>query len=389
MRATDTCGRFSFITRLVAASAFMALVLTACGGGGYGGGGGGGGGGNLCGGAYVMCPLPMVGLTAPAAAATVSGTVALTATASGSATYSITVTRVDFYVGATAPGTLVGTATTSPYTFSWNSTTVADGAYLVIAKVTDSKNDTATTSGTMITVKNHAAASVPMTPAQIFPAPRSSASGMASLEVKLETGAVGGKVQLSGVSASAVSINEGFAGTSGSAVIHLTPAAGAGAWEVPAGALLTPEQVSAFTQGKLYVNATSASNPRGEVRGQIAPQNVIVSFSDMAVTPDAASFGIKASGIAATTVDTSASTLTIHVNSTGVDEAQAAQVSGGAKAVELTKDSVNMGHWSTELAAISAADLANFKAGKWQASVATPAVEKGAIRGQISAGQSD
>jgi CHRD domain len=173
-------------------------------------------------------------------------------------------------------------------------------------------------------------------------------------------------------------------------VIHLTSAAGtAGAWEVPAGALLTQEQVTAFTQGKLYVIATSAANPRGEIRGQIAPQNVIVSFSDMAATPDAASLGIAASGVAATTVDTSASTLTMHVNSTGVDDAMAAQASGGAKAAELTKDSVNMGHWSTELAAISAADLANFKAGKWQVSVATPVAEKGAIHGQISAGKSD
>jgi hypothetical protein len=205
----------------------------------------------------------------------------------------------------------------------------------------------------------------------------------------METGAVRGTVQLSGINATAVSINEGFAGSGGSAVIHLTPAAGAGAFEVPAGALLTPEQVSAFTQGKLYVIASSARNPRGEVRGQIAPQNVIVSFSDMAVTPDAASLGIAASGVAATTVDTSASTLTIHVNSIGVDDAQAAQASGGAKAAALAKDSVNMGHWSTELAAISAADLASVKAGKWQVSVATPALEKGAIHGQISAGETD
>jgi hypothetical protein len=301
-------------------------------------------------------------------------------------TYSITITRVDFYID----GTLVGTATTSPYTFSWNSTTVADGSHSVTAKATDSRSDTATTPALMITVKNHAAASVPMTSAQMFPAPRSSASGMASLKVSMETGAVRGQVQLRGVTPTAVTINEGFAGTSGSAVIHLTSAAGtAGAWEVPAGALLTQEQVTAFTQGKLYVIATSAANPRGEVRGQIAPQNVIVSFSDMAATPDAASLGIAASGVAATTVDTSASTLTMHVNSTGVDDAMAAQASGGAKAAELTKDSVNMGHWSTELTAISAADLANFKAGKWQVSVATPAAEKGAIHGQISAGKSD
>jgi hypothetical protein len=386
MRASETYRRFSVITRLWAGSAFMALVLTACGGGGYGGGGGGGGGGGLCGGAYVMCPLPMVSLTAPAAAATVSGTVALTATASGSTTYSITVTKVDFSVSSVG---IVGTATTSPYTVNWDSTKVADGSYSVTATVTDSRSDTATTAATMITVKNHAAASVPMTPAQIFPAPRSSASGMASLKVNMETGAVRGTVQLSGVTATAVSINEGFAGSSGSAVIHLAPAAGVGAFEVPAGALLTPEQVSAFTQGKLYVIASSASNPRGEVRGQIAPQNVIVSFSDMAVTPDAASLGIAASGVAATTVDTSASTLTIHVNSIGVDDAQAAQASGGAKAAALAKDSVNMGHWSTELAPISAADLTSFKAGKWQVSVATPALEKGAIHGQISAGKTD
>jgi CHRD domain-containing protein/Big-like domain-containing protein len=386
MRATETCGRFSYITRLAAASAFTALVLTACGGGGYGGGGGGGGGG-LCGGQYVACPLPMVSLTAPTAAATVSGTVALTATASGSMTYSITVTKVDFFVSTVG---MVGTATTAPYTVNWNSTAVVDGSYSVTATVTDSRNGTATTAATMITVKNHAAASVPMTSAQIFPAPRSSASGMASLKVKLETGAVRGKVQLSGVTATAVTINEGFAGTSGSAVIHLTPAAGAaGAWEVPTGALLAPEQVTAFTQGKLYVIATSAANPRGEVRGQIVPQNVIVSFSEMAVTPDAVSLGIAASGVAATTVDTSANTLTIHINSTGVDEAQAAQASTGAKLAELTKDSVNMGHWSTELASLSAADLANFKAGKWQVSVATPAAQKGAIRGQIDAGKAD
>jgi hypothetical protein len=281
-------------------------------------------------------------------------------------------------------------ATTSPYTVTWDSTKVLDGSHSVTAKVTDSRNGTATTPALMITVKNHAAASVPMTPAQIFPAPRSSASGMASLKVNMETGAVRGKVELSGVTATAVTIHEGFAGTSGSAVIHLTPAAGtAGAWEVPAGALLSPEQITAFTQGKLYVIATSAGNPRGEVRGQIAPQSVIVSFSDMAVTPEAASFGIAASGVAATTVDTSANTFTIHVNSTGVDEAQAAQASGGAKTAQLTKDSVNMGHWSTELAAISVADLASFRAGKWQVSVATPALEKGAIHGEITAGNTE
>jgi hypothetical protein len=381
MRADRTCGSFSFITRLVAASALTALALTAC-GGGYGGGGGGGGGAT-CGGSYAPCPLPTISLTAPAANATVSGTVALTATAAAAAMDGVTVARVDFFVD----GTMVGTASTSPYTVNWDSTKVADGSHAVTAKVTDTVSGTATTPATMITVHNAAAAAVAMSPAQIFPAPRSSASGTASLMVKLETGAVQGKVQLNGVTATAVTINEGFAGASGAAALHLTPAGGA--WVVPAGALLTPEQVSAFKQGGLYVIAASAANPRGEVRGQIAPENVTVRFTDMAVSPEAAQLGISAAGVAATTVDRSANTLTIHVNSSGVDDALAAQVNTGAKATELARDSVNMSHWSTQLAAISAEEVASFEAGRWQVSVATPAAEQGAIRAEISAAKAD
>jgi len=386
MRTIGTRGRFSLLTWFVPAGAFTALALSACGGGGYGGGGGGGGGAGLCGGQYVGCPLPMVALTAPAAAATVSGTVALTATASGSMTYSITVSRVDFFVD----GTMVGSATTSPYTVNWDTTKVADGSHSVTATVTDSRSGTATSPAVMVTVKNTAAASVPMSPAQIFPAPRSSASGMASLTVKLETGAARGTVELRGLTATAVTINEGFAGSSGAAVIRLTPAAGAaGAWEVPQGALLTHEQLTALMQGRLYVIATSAANPRGEIRGQVAPGSVVVRFTELAASPEAAQLHLAASGVAATTVDSSASTFTIHVNSTGVDDALAAQVSTGAKAAELARDSVSMGHWSTELAAISAAEVANFEAGGWHVSVATPAAEKGAIGGQIGAGKAD
>ena len=382
MRATGRFASFSFITRLIAASAFTAQALTACGGGGYGGMSGG----MTCGGAYGgACPNPTVALTAPASGATVNGTVALTATAAAATMDGVMVSRVDFFVDAT----VVGTASTSPYTVNWNSTMVADGSHAVTAKVTDSMNDTATTPAITITVMNAAAANVVMTPAEVFSMPRSSASGMASLTFKLETGAARGTVQLRGLTATAVTINEGFAGSSGAAVIRLSPASAAGEWQVPDGALLTPEQVNALTQGRLYVIATSAANPRGEVRGQIAPQNVIVSFSDLAVTPEAAALGITASAVAATTVDTGANTLTIHVNSTGVDDAMAAQVSTGAKTVELAKDSVRLGHWSTELAAISAAEVASFKAGRWQASLATPVAEGGAIRGQINPGKTD
>jgi hypothetical protein len=363
----------------------LPLILTSC-GGGYGSGGGGMGT-TPCGGAYSACPLPTIALTAPASGATVSGTaVMLTATASASTMNGLTVTRVDFMID----GTIVGTATTSPYTVSWNSTTVTKGSHSLTAKVTDSVNGTATAPAIMINTTGMAVAAVAMTAAQIFPAPSSSASGTANISVKFESGATSGNVMLRGLIATAVTINEGFAGATGPRVITLVANGGAGEWQVPAAALLTAEQVSALMQGKLYVIATSAANPRGEVRGQIVPDNIVVTFSSMDRSQEVAAVGLAAGGVAATTVDTSANTLTIHVNSTGVDDAMAAQVAtgaagaSGATLAELTKDSVNMGHWSTELAAISPADVANFKAGRWQVSVATAVQPNGAIGGPIT-----
>lgn len=374
----------SKLSRLLAGA--LPLILTSCGGGGYGGGGGGMGT-TPCGGAYSACPLPTIALTAPAAGATVSGTaVMLTATASASTANGLTVRRVDFMID----GTIVGTATTSPYTVSWNSTTVIKGSHSLTAKVTDSVNGTATTPAIMINTTGMAVAAVAMTAAQIFPAPTSSASGTANISVKLESGATSGNVMLRGLTATAVTINEGFAGATGPRVITLANGDAAGEWVVPANALLTAEQVTALQQGKLYVIATSATNPRGEVRGQIVPDNIVVTFSSLERTQELAAVGLAAGGVAATTVDTSANTLTIHVNSTGVDDAMAAQVATGAAGAtgatlaELTKDSVNMGHWSTELAGISAADVANFKAGRWQVSVATAVQPNGAIGGQIT-----
>src|SRR5881392_1726308 len=88
------------------------------------------------------------------------------------------------------------------------------------------------------------------------------------------------------------------------ALIRLSPSGDNTAeWEVPADALLTAEQLTALSQGKLYVIATSAANPRGEIRGQIAPDTVAVPSSTMAPAAEARSVGPAAGGVVATTVD--------------------------------------------------------------------------------------
>ncbi len=180
-----------------------------------------------CGGAYGNpCPAPTVTVTSPGAS--VNRTVKLSA--SPSAAGSASVTRVDFMID----GAIVGTATASPYTVSWDSTSVSDGNHALTGKVTDSQSQTATSAAITIAVKNNPVFSVTMASAQISPAPSSSASGTANLTVKLASGATSGKVTLSGVTATAVTINEAFAGALGAGVITLAAnGATAGEWDVP------------------------------------------------------------------------------------------------------------------------------------------------------------
>jgi len=91
---------------------------------------------------------PTVTLTAPANGATVSGTITLSANASDN----VGVTRVEFYVD----GVLRGTDTTSPYSISWNTATVANGAHSVTAKAFDAAGNSATSAAANITVNNTA-----------------------------------------------------------------------------------------------------------------------------------------------------------------------------------------------------------------------------------------
>lgn len=378
-------ARHPILTRtlMTFAGALMATALTACGGGYGSGSGGGGGGGGTCGGAYQpMCPPPTVALTAPAAGATVSGMVALTATATASATYSLTIASVQFFVDGT---TSLGMATMSPYTVNWDSTKVVSGSHLLTATATDSHGGTATSMAVMVTTTGMAAA---MSSAQIFPTPSSRAAGVARISVASDTGAVSGTVTVSGMSARAVTINQGFAGSTGEALVTLAPRAGsAGEFAVPANVTLSAEQARAFAQGRLYVIATSAANPNGEIRGQLAPEGVRVTFSQLSTAPEAAALGMSASGVAATTVDRRAGTLTVHVNSAGVEAATTARVLGGAGGTplaELARSPVEMGHFSTELAPVSAAVVESFEAGRLSVSVAASATPAGAIGGPIS-----
>jgi peptidoglycan/xylan/chitin deacetylase (PgdA/CDA1 family) len=88
---------------------------------------------------------PTVTLTAPADGQTVSGTVALTA----NATDASGVARVDFLVN----GNVVGSSTTAPYSYDWDSHSVT-GTASVAARAVDTAGNAATSTSVLVTSSN-------------------------------------------------------------------------------------------------------------------------------------------------------------------------------------------------------------------------------------------
>lgn len=89
--------------------------------------------------------VPVATVTAPAENANVSGTVSVNATA----TDNIGVTKVEFYVN----GVLKTTDTNSPYSYTWNTATVANGSVSLMVKAYDAVGNVGTDT-TAVTVSN-------------------------------------------------------------------------------------------------------------------------------------------------------------------------------------------------------------------------------------------
>ena len=89
---------------------------------------------------------PATSITSPAAGATVSGTTAVSASASDN----IGVTKVEFYLD----GVLQSTDTSSPYSWSWTTTSFADGSHSLSSKAYDAAGNNGSSASVSVMVAN-------------------------------------------------------------------------------------------------------------------------------------------------------------------------------------------------------------------------------------------
>jgi hypothetical protein len=124
-------------------------------------------------GATADSTAPTVSITSPAAGATVSGTITVQVNASDN----VGVAAASLSVG----GTSLGTDNSSPYSFTWDTTTAANGTYTLTATATDRAGNGAST---QVSVTVYNASNVDATPPSVsFASPANGATLSGSVTV--------------------------------------------------------------------------------------------------------------------------------------------------------------------------------------------------------------
>ena len=112
------------------------------------------------------------------------------------------------------------------------------------------------------------ATKVTLTGAEEAPPVKTEAKGSGSFRVA-DDGAVSGSVTTTGVAGTMAHIHMAAKGASGPVIVPLTK--NGDTYSVPEGRKLTPEQLKAFKEGRLYVNVHSVAHKGGEIRAQLQP----------------------------------------------------------------------------------------------------------------------
>jgi len=325
---------------------------------------------------------PTVSTVQAPAGTTINRVVTLTATASDN----VGVTEVRFIVD----GTQLGSDTTSPYSFDWDTAAETDGDHLLRAEAADAAGNITQSAEVTVTVRNTVQLTVTLSGQEEVPPVNSQGTAQANLTVNLVTGGVQGDLTVTGITPTAAHIHDAFAGVNGPVLVPLDQDAGdPSLFTVPAAATLDAAGVDRLLAGGLYVNVHTAAAPGGELRGQVLPEDMALRFSNLsgaATVPQVDSF---ASGRVAVTINQVTGALVVQARVQGLDDATQAHVheayagAAGPVSVALAQDPMDAGSWFVENASLNAAGLDAFTAGRLYVNVHSPANPAGEIRGQI------
>jgi len=220
---------------------------------------------------------------------------------------------------------------------------------------------------------------------QEVPPTLTGALGTGSLSLNSSSRAVSGSITIEGMTATAAHIHQGDTGVNGPVIVPLSETS-PGTWSVPAGAVLTEVQATAFAAGGLYFNAHSAANPNGEIRGQIGRDVFAAQMSSAQEVPANAS---SATGNGLLSLDPATKKFTARVTLSGL-AATAAHIHDGAPGVNgpiifpLSETAAGSGVWVAPAdAQLTDAQLARLSAGNLYFNAHSAALPGGEIRGQI------
>ena len=338
---------------------------------------------------------PSASLTAPASGTTVGAST----TISANATDNVGVSKVDFYSGST----LIGSDTTAPYSYTWNTSSVANGSYVITAKATDAAGNVGT-SGAVSVIVSHsvtppADTTAPSSPSGLHGSASTTASntfawtastdnvGVAGYDV-LRNGIKVGTVTKtsftdSGLTAkttysyNVVAFDAAGNRSANSASLVLTTATATGP-TADTQAPSVPGNVKASATSPVIVNVTwSASTDNVRVAGYVVQRNGVsltttqsTSFTDTTVSPGTAYTYKVLAKDAAGNVSTASAAAAVTTPKLAVSDTSAPTVPAGMKAVSVSMHEIDLS-WSASTDNVGVKGYVVYRDGAQIASVTT------------------
>ena len=213
----------------------------------------------------------------------------------------------------------------------------------------------------------------------------------ADFTLNVDNSTFSGTVNLSDISAEAVSLNIGFAGDSGDEFVALQED-DADTWSIPDGTTFSDEQRASLDAGQVYVLLSTTTNPDGALRGQIIPQGISLVVSQLSQLQSIPPTGSSATAVGFTTLNTSSGAIAARVITNNFSGATIAHVhqalaglSGGI-VVNLSQDVDDTAFWSNvgNEETVGAGVIDSFNNGGLYFNFHSDDFLAGEIRGQIA-----